>query len=396
MRILDLCPILVEAPETADKLFRKIEGLDNMINDRAATDGEKDNARRLKTNLEQKLKDNFPDYKPSRIVQQTPFDRDDIFNMYADWFAGFSRAMEKEDRYDAARKDPSLDRTWIKNEILKLKKARKQEAAESAWGNVEARQAVKDIDYRINKLLKEFFPEEYAAKQAKNAKSADAAYDRRAKQSKEKVAAKVASKDGKSWREAIKEYPEAFKEWSDIVKNSKIYNYVIKGTSLMSIMASGQYGLKASQLRELFSKMSTKGQQELKAAVESTHTKGYINEKEASFTEAQKENVIKAMTPKFDPNNLLKGESTWKEFIIEFTSLFDKAKYKRTKWDKDKNIIEILSANVNNWYTDEYKSAIHKGLTTEERTKAIEALEKVGPKNSTENAKIRRLLNLLK
>jgi hypothetical protein len=63
MRIYDML-----AEETADDLFRKITALDAVINDAAATDGEKDNARRLKDRLQQRLKSDYPNERPQWAV----------------------------------------------------------------------------------------------------------------------------------------------------------------------------------------------------------------------------------------------------------------------------------------------------------------------------------------
>jgi hypothetical protein len=141
--------------ETADDLYRRIASLDAMMNDTATTPNEKESSANLKARLEKRLADKFPNSSdPNAKWMPSQQEIDDTVR-YA---KGFNNAYAKMAKYDAARKDPTLSRDFIKADIAAMRAERKRLLPASQNGNVVAAQQRRILADKITRLNNEFFP----------------------------------------------------------------------------------------------------------------------------------------------------------------------------------------------------------------------------------------------
>lgn len=297
---------------SSDDYFRKIEALDNMINDKAATAGEKENAKTLKAKIEQKLKAEFPNAKPSAKAKANPYSADDIYAQHGDWFSdifrGWDAARAKEAKYNAA-KEPGADRGWIKDEIEQLKARRKQVNVGRSLGNVKDNQEYKALSTRIDRLLSTYFPEEWAELERKREKANAKAYDRRAEKNnaKDKTAVDQAKASGnKVWDQIAKENTDGLLALGKFLVGSEMK---MTGYGPLPFTMKGKNGkpgarsvlhflphIKTTDLRSAFQKLPPDTQQQIRTAMVSAHTiVGRVPDNVMSYTQAQKDKILKGM-----------------------------------------------------------------------------------------------------
>lgn len=289
--------IILEANETADDLFRKLDSLNAMINDSATTEGEKANARSLKAKIEQKLKDKFPNATRSQLKYSV-----DDLSAWQDFAKGYTKAHDEYKRYQQAKDDPTIDRGFILDEIERLKQRRKELAKRRAWGDVEANRDYKDLTYKIERLYKEFFPDEWGKIVAKR-DSANYKAGKRAHAKRQEKMAKTnttAKESGLSFAQAAKNAEPALKRLHANLKGSKITTSSYRG--IVGSFISGRNTLwalaqtKTTDLRKAFQELDKDDQTAIRDAVESVHTKGYVSDSMAGYTEVQKKKVLNALT----------------------------------------------------------------------------------------------------
>lgn len=193
--------------ESRDDIVRKIEALTRFIADKSITPGERANATKLKSNLESKLGGSSID-----DVLGDSF-MDDLLRS----------AMAYSDKMKRYEKDPDAERRDAVATITKLRDNRKRLSRLSAMGNVEATRDVREINYKLERLMKKWTPEEYASLLAKRAKSSDASYARREKTRKEKdtaAKASMASSGHKTMSKIVSEYGSALIEFTGALKRA--------------------------------------------------------------------------------------------------------------------------------------------------------------------------------
>jgi len=291
--------------ETVDDLHRKIAAMNAMINDRASTDGEKENARSLKKKLELRLQTEFPNQQPSWIS-----------DMSNDWFGQMAKAAAAEkEREDLFAKDPKAKEDYFRGLLNNLRARRKQFLQNRIPGDVESSGILKDYNRRIDKILKQHFPSEWQELLKKREEQRRAGYKRSAEKSKLKkkeqdnLVKQVKIKDNLgTWKEIGKEYEDVLRKFQDKIKDLRIPQYPSQtfgkfksGASTLSYLNWVSIG----DIRNKWSELDPADQEKIKEAISKVHTLG---PKSNGYTDAQKKRIIDAMRPskaapsKYPPN----------------------------------------------------------------------------------------------
>lgn len=290
---------------TADDLFRKIAALNAVINDTAATDGEKLNAQSLKTRLEDKLKANFPNATPSATKPTPAMSRssnwqDDFDNSWID-------KMTKAAADDAARskhwaENPGAEQEYWADELSRLKTARARFYKTMIPGNVHNAEQMREYNHRIDKILRIHFPELWKKELAKRDAKNTAGYKYRDKKKKEKdkilktnvKAQKEKSGLGKA-NHVNAEYIEPLSRFYDKIKDLRLPQYPdTKFGQLYKAKDTlrGLVQLGSGDIRRAWTDLSPEDQSAVKQAAEHVNTLGY---KGKGYTPAQKLKILDAM-----------------------------------------------------------------------------------------------------
>ena len=286
------------AEETADDLYRKIAAFDAIISDNAATDGEKENAKSLKSKLLDKLKKEYPGAKPSWVT--------DIENS---WFGQMAKAthdhMEREKEW---KKDPSAKIRYYRNIIANLKRQRSNIAWRRGMGDVSAIEMYNDLSYEIDSIMSEHLPDDWDKLLAQREKSRQSGYKYQAKKQKEredKLKAEINKQKEKegldNWKVIGKEYSEPLNRFYEKVKKLRIPKW--PSSTFGSIykskdMLSGLTAMGTGDIRNNWIELSPEDQIKVKEAVSKVNTLGYNAD---GYTYAQKERILDAMRPSKAP-----------------------------------------------------------------------------------------------
>ena len=289
MRIYDML-----AEETADDLFRKITALDAVINDAAATDGEKDNARRLKDRLQQRLKSDYPNERPQWAK--------DFENS---WLGQMARAAsdysEREKRWAA---DPEEKVAYYRNRLNNLRADRADFYRNMIPGDVYNQERMREYNREIDSILKNHFPEEWQAELAKREKRRMAGYKAAAKKQKaraaelkQKVSAAKTRQGLGTWKEVGQQYEEQLKRFHELLKGLRLPKYPTLTVERFKNGGDTLYTMNelgTGDLRNKWSQLSPEDQQAVVQAVSSVNTLGYNGK---GYTKAQKKRILDALRP---------------------------------------------------------------------------------------------------
>ena len=309
---------------TAEDLFRKIDALDAMINDKAATQGEKDNATKLKANLEQKLKQEFPG-----AVKPTPKPFGGRQTQYPDdWFSNMAKAAAAAQKQeDEWKKNPEAKTAYYRDRLEKLKMDRKHYRVGASMGNVEAAQMVRDLNYEIERIYREHFPAEWQEILKKREKASDAGYDRRDREMKAKRAKVKANmkRAGKmTTKEAGKLYPDVVKKAKKLSKaygndlGSVLYRLSEMNMETMRKFALGLTADELAQLVEMINLVSSEG--------------GLAAGKNDGIAPAKKERILKGLDVGAQRDAAGAGQIGVKSAVKELSPVLKEIQKKAFKW----------------------------------------------------------------
>jgi len=289
MRLHD---ILTE--ETADDLYRKITALDAVINDAAATDGEKDNARRLKARLQQRLQTDYPGEKSSVIK--------DLENS---WLGQMAKAeYERSEREKRWAEHPEEKTAYYRRELNRLRADRADFYRNMIPGDVYNQGTMDSYNRKIDSILRNHFPDEWTAELVKREKKRQAGYKSADKKRaardaelKQKVA-KAKEKQGQgTFKEVGKEFEEPLKRFHALLKGLRYPKWASltverfkNGASTLSTMKE----LATGDIRNKWTQLSPEDQQAVVTAVSKVNELG---DKANGYTLAQKKRIIDSLRP---------------------------------------------------------------------------------------------------
>lgn len=171
--------------------YRKIDALEAMANDRAASPNEKQTALTLKARLEKRLQEEFPNARRPKPKTDSPTPgwgsaTEMMSDPWVKWALGLGDYLKKEELWKS-------DRKAAEAELLRRIQQRKAAVARHVQGDLESLQNVKDARYSVDRFMREFLPDVWEAEQAKrevagNKASQRADIKRRAKQAEIKKA----------------------------------------------------------------------------------------------------------------------------------------------------------------------------------------------------------------
>lgn len=282
------------AEETADDLYRKIAALTAVINDAAATDGEKENARRLKDRLEQRLQTDYPNQKSSQIT--------DLENS---WLGQMAKAVhDEEERKKYWAENPGAETAYWKRELERLKNQRADFYRSMIPGDVYNAGTMQEYNRRIDSILKKHFPEEWKAelakrekKRASSYKAADKKRQAKDKELKKQVAAAKEKQGLGTFKEVGKEFEEPLKTFHKLLQGLRYPKWARltvdkfkSGAKTLSTMNE----LATADLRNKWTQLPAEDQQAVVAAVSRVNELGYKGD---GYTPAQKKRIIDALRP---------------------------------------------------------------------------------------------------
>ena len=283
---------------TSDDLFRKIDALDAVIADKAATDNEKSNAKSLKSKLEARLKNEFPNAKrPSKTTSSTS-----SYSRSGNWDANFWADMARaaaahKDREERWKKNPEEKKLYYKDKLRQLQNRRSALSKWRGMGNVEIESEYQQVHNTIENILRNEFPEEYAEIQKKRDEKANKAAEREYKKQIKKtkdIKAKAQKSGKKTLSEVGKEYEDVLKRFHNLMREKKA---LMSGSGFHNIKIDPfKNGYKTLNdlkyvkgLRMLWSELSKEDQEAVKIAIETVNDFG---ERANGYTPAQKKRIL--------------------------------------------------------------------------------------------------------
>lgn len=289
MRLYDML-----AEETADDLYRKITALDAVINDAAATAGEKDNARSLKARLQQRLQTDYPGEKSSLVK--------DLENS---WFGQMAKAeYERSEREKRWAEHPEEKTAYYRNQLNKLRADRADFYRTMIPGDVYNQETMNSYNRKIDSILRNHFPEKWKAELAKREKKRQAGYKsadkKRAARDAElkKQVATAKEKQGMgTWKEIGKEFEEPLKRFHLLLKGLRYPKWIglkVEGFKNGADTLSTMKELATGDLRNKWTQLSPEDQQAVVAAVSRVNELGY---KANGYTPAKKKELLNALRP---------------------------------------------------------------------------------------------------
>ena len=282
--------------ETADDLYRKIDALDAVINDGAATDGEKENAKSLKAKLQARLQSDYPGQKPGWV--------DDLKNS---WFGQMAKAAgEQEEREKYWRENPGAEEAYWMQRYKDLRARRSRVGP--GYGNVERAEMYRELSYEIDRLLRDHLPDEWKKVLAQREKSRQAGYKYQAKKAaakKKELNNKIKQQKEKggleNWKVVNKEYIEPLSRFYELLKDTLVPKWTgmrVRDFGKASTILMRLTDLATGDIRRKWSELSPEDQVAVKQAVEKVNTLGY---KANGYTVAQKAKILDAMRPSKAP-----------------------------------------------------------------------------------------------
>ena len=295
--------MLVE--DTANDLFRKISALTAVINDAAATDGEKANARSLRTQLEDRLKAEFPNVQPPLPNAQSAMQsnqRDDFDNS---WFGQMAKAAADDvDRRKRWKENPGAEQEHWASELQRLKRSRTSFYKTMIPGDVYNAEQMAEYNRRIDNILRTHFPEEWQRELDKREAKRNAGYKYQDKKRKErdtelknKAHGQKTSAGLGTMKEIGKEFEEPLKAFHTLLKGLRYPKYPTSSVEGFKSGAKTLYNineLASGDLRRKWSELDQETQQLVVAAVSKVNTLGY---KANGYTDAQKKRILDALRP---------------------------------------------------------------------------------------------------
>ena len=182
-------------------------------------------------------------------------------------------------------------------------------------------------------------------------------------------------------------YPESLKTLATVLK----HRYA-PARDLLGYLSPSH--TKKSDLKAALAKLSPEDVANIKEMVSAVHT-GPYTESHPGYTPRQKEEILSVFAPVFDPNAAPKTGQSWTDFKAEYEHILDKAKYRRSQWEKDKSLFDIFGQSLNAYARDEIQGKIKRNLTKADRATLVTALGGVAPANRTEQARVNKLIALL-
>lgn len=298
---------------TAADLYRKIDGLQAMIDDKTTTPGEKENAAASIKKLQARLDQEFPGQAKPQPKSADPYAN---YNPEDDWLYQMARAArEQQDLQDLKKKDPAEYENVMRQKLKKMQDNLKIMRRQHIPGNVETARNIQDYSYRVDRFIREHFPKDWEELEKKRAEQRNKSYAYADKKAKEKTAQKKddITKAGKAgFKEVCKQYSNILEPFFKAL-NSKQYRWV--GDGKVTLRGAGSYGkypaldiiatqIPVGDIRKAWNEMTPEIQKQLIEILPKVHTLGRHNVKDEGWSsQAQLDKILNAMKPYQDPNS---------------------------------------------------------------------------------------------
>ena len=288
---------------TAQDLFRKITGLDAMIDDPATTDSEKQNARNLKQRLQDRLSSEFPGAKRSQTGTAGPA----MHPQEYEFWTGMARAaQEMQDLADLKKNNlPEYQRRML-DRLKQMKSRLATMRRRHVPGNVDTANEIQSYARDVDRFIRTEFPDMWAELKKKRNDANLRGYENREKNRQER---------NRAGRDAVKReqkltFTQVGKAHETAIR--ELYN-ALKGTRFRRVgtHSKGETGkdyyawqsgrrflialtsLPTGAIRTAWNQLPAKTQQDLRTAIDSVNTQGYNF---GGYTAAQKLSLLNAMT----------------------------------------------------------------------------------------------------